>query len=100
MHKFFILFTFMVISAAVCGQSNQRNALKLGIPQMFYSTIQISYERFSSDSAFTFQVSGSFTARKMLLWEEVRAQVSGFGAEIQGRHNFKYKQRNFYCGFF
>ncbi len=101
MRLFLLFFLVMMTFFNASAQSSVKNVFKVGLIQPFYGTFQLSYERFSSDTSFSFQVSGSITKRELVMWEGLMADIFGNSIELQGRYNFKegFKYK-FYCGVF
>lgn len=89
MTKAIIICTMLLIHHNSHAQNFHKNAIKIGLIEPFLHTALLSYERFSEDTSFSIQFSTLLTKRSLNVWEGIQADVSGYGAEIQGRYNFK-----------
>jgi hypothetical protein len=99
MKKYFYIFILLNLTIPLSLHAQRKdNVLKLDVIQPIFSTFGASYERFFDKTAWSVQLSGSFTSRNVTIWESLSPQLTGFSGELQGRRYFESGQRDLPTG--
>lgn len=103
--KFFLtLIPIAFLLSIQTAQAQRReNIVKIGLIEPFLSSFGIGYERFLPDTELSFQLGGSITQRKMVIWENLEPKASGYNAELQVRYYYPVKKSipsGIYAGLF
>lgn len=71
---------------------HRKNVVKIGLLEPIFSSFGLAYQRFVPEKKLSIQLGGSFTQRKVTIWENLKPSVTGFSVELQARYHYSKKE--------